>query len=141
MFEHVHGLSHAGRRATRWLVATRFVWPGLAAEVVAWCKECWACNRAKVTRQPTTTVEKIAILVARFSHVHMDIVGPLPPSCEGYTHLLTMIDRSTRWPEAVLLRETTTEAVLDASWPLGWPALACFLSSLETERCSSYRRI
>ena len=91
-----------------------FVWPGLAADVVTWCKECAARNPAKVTRQPSTTVEKMEIPTARFSHVHVDIVGPLPPSREGYTHLLTMIDRSTRWPEAVLLRETTTEAVLDA---------------------------
>ena len=48
------------------------------------------------------------IPTARFSHVHVDIVGLLPPSRDGYTHLLTMIDRSTRWLEAVLLRETTT---------------------------------
>ena len=42
---------------------------------------------AKVTRQPTTTVEKMAIPAARFSHmpVHVDIVGPLPSSREGYT--------------------------------------------------------
>ena len=40
------------------------------------------------------------------SHRHMRAIQ--------YTHLLTMIDRSTRWPEAVLLRETTAEAVLDA---------------------------
>ena len=80
----------------RRLVAARFVWPGLAADVVTWCKECAACNRAKVTRQPSTTVEKMDIPTARFSHVHVDIVGPLPPSREGYTHLLTMIDRSTR---------------------------------------------
>ena len=59
-------------------------------------------------------MEKMNIPMARFSHVHVDIVGPLPPSREGYTHLLTMIDRSTRWPEAVLLRETTAEAILDA---------------------------
>ena len=111
VFLHVHELSHAGQRATRRLVAARFAWP----DVVAWCKECAACNHAKITRQPTTTVEKMDIPAARFSHVHVDIVGPLPlPSREGYTHLLTMIDRSTRWPEAVLLRETTAEAVLDA---------------------------
>ena len=73
-----------------------------------------ACNHAKVTRQPSTTVEKMEIPTARFSHVHLDIVGPLPPSREGYTHLLAMIDRSTRWPEAVLLQEATTEAILDA---------------------------
>ena len=66
-----------------------------------------------MTRQPSTTVEKMDIPTARFSHVHVGIVGPLPPSREGYTHLF-MIDRSTRWPEAVLLRETTAEAVLDA---------------------------
>ena len=37
-------------------MAARFVWPGQAADVVAWCKECAVCNRAKVTRQPATTV-------------------------------------------------------------------------------------
>ena len=41
-------------------------YPGLATDVMARCKECAACNRAKVTRQPTTTVEKMAI-PARFS--------------------------------------------------------------------------
>ena len=66
----MHVLSHTRRWATQRLVAARFVWPGLATDVVAWCKECAACNRPKVTRQPTTTVEKMAIPVARFSHVH-----------------------------------------------------------------------
>ena len=99
IFQQVHGLSHTGSRATWRLVATRFVWPGLATDVVAWCKECAACNRAKVTRLPSTTMEKMEIPTARFSHVHVDIVGPLPPSREGYTHLLTMIDKFTRWPE------------------------------------------
>ena len=104
-------------------MAACFVWPGLATDLVAWCNECAACNRAKVTRQPTTTVEEMDIPTARFSHLHVDIVGPRSPSREGYTHLLTMIDRSTRWPEAVLLRETTTEAVLDA-FVATW--VACF---------------
>ena len=57
----------------------------MATDVEAWCKECAACNRAKVTRQPSTTVEKMEVPTARFSHMHVDIVGPLPPSHEGYT--------------------------------------------------------
>ena len=32
---------------------------------------------------------------------------PLPPSAEGFTHILTIIDRSLRWAEAVPMRSTT----------------------------------
>ena len=38
----------------------------------------------------------------RFDHVNVDLVGPLPSS-HGFTYLLTMVDRTTRWPEAVPL--------------------------------------
>ena len=43
-------------------------------------------------------------------HVHIDIVGPLPPS-GGFTHLLTMIDRTTNWPEYCLLSDTCSCAL------------------------------
>ena len=38
----------------------------------------------------------------------MDIVGPLA-SCRGFMHLFTLIDCTTRWPEAIPLSKTTTE--------------------------------
>ena len=36
---------------------------------------------------------------ARFGHVHIYIVGPLPYACT-FRHLLTAVDRFIRWPEA-----------------------------------------
>ena len=38
----------------------------------------------------------------------MDPVGPLPPS-QGFTYLLTVIDRFSRWPEAIPLADMSTK--------------------------------
>jgi hypothetical protein len=81
-----------------------------------------------VTSQPKAAVQPIAVPLTRFSHLHLDLVGPLPTSAEGYNHLLTIVDRSTRWCEAVPLRNTTAEdcaAALVAGWVtrIGVPAL------------------
>jgi hypothetical protein len=40
--------------------------------------------------------------------------GPLPASAEGHTHLFTVMDRSTRWAEAILLCSTSTASCADA---------------------------
>ena len=105
VFNSLHGAAHPGIKATRRLISTRFVWPGLAAEVSRWAKECLACQRAKVHRHVHIQPEKIPVPARRFQHIHVDLVGPLPVS-GGFTHALTIVDRSSRWVEAVPLAST-----------------------------------
>jgi hypothetical protein len=49
----------------------------------------------------------------------VDLVGPLPVSKEGFTHLFTMVDHSTRWAEAVPLSSVST-ADCAAALFTGW---------------------
>jgi transposase InsO family protein len=103
------------------LISSRYLWPNLAADVTAWCRECQFCQRAKITKQPASAVQPIAVPTQRFSHIHIDIVGPLPTSPDGFSHLLTAVDRSTRWAEALPLKATTVAACAEA-FIAGWIA-------------------
>lgn len=113
VFEAVHSLSHPGRMPSVRLVAAKFVWRGLKKDVRSWVDTCVACQRAKVHRHTKAPLEQFLVPERRFDHVNVDLVGPLPSS-HGCTHLLTMVDRTTRWPEAVPLASTSAADVARA---------------------------
>ena len=120
IFSALHSLSHPGKRAFRRLISSRFVWRGLANDVRDWCRSCIPCQRGKVLRHVQLRPEKIPVPFRRFSHIHVDLVGPLPPS-QGFRYLLTCVDRSTRWPEAIPLQGISTTECASALFH-GWIA-------------------
>jgi RNase H-like domain found in reverse transcriptase/Reverse transcriptase (RNA-dependent DNA polymerase)/Integrase zinc binding domain/Integrase core domain len=113
VFLAVHGLAHPGTRATRRLLTSRYVWKGCAADVAQWCRECAGCARAKTQAHIKMPVEPIVVPPCKFQHVHVDLVGPLPVSAAGHTYIMTVIDRTTRWPEAIPMSSITAEKCAD----------------------------
>ncbi len=113
VFDLVHGLSHPSVRSTRKLIANKFVWNGLQKQVGIWAKQCIACQAAKIQTHIRAPLEMFRVPRRRFDHIHVDLVGPLPPS-NGYTHLFTIIDHSSRWPEAIPLGNTSAASCAQA---------------------------
>jgi transposase InsO family protein len=100
VFDSIHQLSHAGHKPTLRAVSSRFVWHNLRKDVKNWCKTCHPCQASKVGRHVKAPLAERAPPSDRFRTLHVDIVGPLASS-EGIKHLLTVVDRFTRWPEAI----------------------------------------
>ena len=118
IFEAIHELAHASGRSTLAIIAKSYVWRNMRQDVRQWACQCEACAASKVARHVKPEALPIAVPSERFTHVHFDIVGPFTPD-QGQRYLLTMIDRTTKWSEAVPMADTTMESVVQAflsSW-------------------------
>ena len=120
VFNVLHNLSHPGVQATKKLIAGKFVWPKIASDIANWSRACNPCQASKVRQHVRAPLVDFPPVQRRFDHIHVDVVGPLPAS-QGYTHLLTVVDRFTRWPEAFPVQDTTTLTLVRALLS-GWVA-------------------
>lgn len=117
-FNSIHSLSHPGVRTTRKLVAQRYFWPGMNSDVGRWAKACLQCQKSKISRHVVSNLGEFS-KAARFEHIHVDIVGPLPTSPQGFRYLVTIIDRFSRFPEAFPVQEITADEVAKRIYE-GW---------------------
>lgn len=56
-------------------------------------------------------MERVLLIAIPFSKIAMDIVGPLPQSTKGNEYMLVACNYATCYPEAVLLKNTTSQRV------------------------------
>ena len=116
-----------GVKKTADKIQKAFYWPSIQGDVSRRCKSCDICqkmvNKGSV---PKVLLEKMPLIDMPFKRVAIDLIGPIsPPSKEGHRYILTLVDDTTRYPEAVPLKnidtETVAEALVDIFSRLGIP--------------------
>ena len=121
----VPSAAHPGFDRTLERIKQRFVWFGLRGDVMDYVNSCVPCNLNKSLPKPGRhdLVERSA--ADRLEVLHIDYMGPLPRTSSGARYILMMVDKFTKWVEAVPTQdctaETTADALLQVFYRIGFP--------------------
>lgn len=106
---------HKGVTKTYSRLKEKYKWDNMKTEVKIYIKNCTSCQRKKLiklkTKQPMIITDTP---FDAFDKVALDIVGPLPSTKNGYSHILTIQDALTKYCIAVPLKETNAGEVANA---------------------------
>ena len=113
VFEEVHGFSHFNSRHTASEAARHFWWPQIQKQVKAWAEACHRCQEVTTGRLTKSPLGDFPIPETAATHIHIDVVGPLPQS-NGFTGWLTITDRHSSLVVTALLVNQTAQSVITA---------------------------
>ena len=105
---------HLGINKTYHKIINHFYWPGLKSDVSKYCKICHTCQMVGKPNQtiPKAQLQPIPAFDEPFSRILIDCAGPLPRTKSGNETLLTIMCTSTRFPEAIPLRNIKTKSIV-----------------------------
>ena len=106
---------HLGINKTFHKLTRQFYWPGVRKDVSTFCRTCHTCQVVgKSSKTHVAPLRPIPAFGEPFSRVIIDCVGPLPKTRSGNQYMLTIMCASTRFPEAVPLRNIKAPTIAKA---------------------------
>jgi len=109
---------HLSVNKTYQKILTQFYWSSLKKDVSQYCRICHKCQMVDKPNQkiPKAHLQPISEFEEPFSRIIVHCVGPLPKTKSGNQYLLTIMCASTRFPEAIPLRNIKSKSIVKASF-------------------------
>ena len=108
---HNHSLAgHMGRDNTLFRIRKSAWWLGMQDDVTEYVKNCDTCQkRARAKDLPRAAS---AIIKAEpFSHIGIDVMGPMPVTLTGKRYIILAVDFFTKYLEAVAVEDADAQTV------------------------------
>ena len=124
--------AHIGFERLYDTVRQKYYWPRLYTdlyEVVTGCRDCQQSKvSTKAKRAPLCPLPVASV----FERVHIDLLGPLPESPEGFKYILVIVESFSRFPEIFALKTQKSEEIAEHLYSVfcRWGAPVSILSDL-----------
>ena len=112
-----HSVTPAGHGGTSATLAKcrRFAfWIGMKADVKRYCEACPVCLKFRVKKKLPAPLQRYPEVSAPLERIHIDLVGPLTVTEEGYKYIFTAIDVMSRFAITAPIRSKEASEVAKA---------------------------
>ena len=102
---------HFGFSRTLERISKRFYWPGMAQDVLQYCRACIQCQTRKTIPNIPAGLMMYIQVDQPFEKVGIDLLGPFPVSRYGNKYIIVAVDYLTKWVETAAIPNGTAEEV------------------------------
>lgn len=106
-----HEYSHVSAPKTLQLIQRQFWWQGMTADIERWCNTCIVCATVNQGKPGRTNFRRPEPPKGPWESLQLDFIGPLPSAKGGYRYCLVIIDKFSKWVEAIPTRNNTANTV------------------------------
>jgi len=108
-----HAVGHEGWEKTYERLKRYYYWRNMTVDVKRAIGKCENCKRNRSQKYPTPTESYPTRVEGPFTHVGLDIVGPLPVTQKGNEYIIVLVDYFTKWVEAEAVKSVTSQDVVE----------------------------
>jgi len=107
-----HSIGHEGFEKTYERLKRTSYWKGMTNDIRRFLKLCTTCQLKKKNETPDPTEKYATQVEAPFTHLGLDIIGPLPITERNNQYIIVVVDYFTKWVEAEPTATVTAKDVV-----------------------------